>query len=70
MRFLLVLSEIVGLESRAIDFVLAFPQADLDVSVYIELPIAMEVSDNTREHRQNILCLETSLYILKQLSAN
>merc|ERR1711966_113489 len=36
-RFLLVLGEIVGLESQAIDFVLAFPQADLDVPVYMEL---------------------------------
>ena len=42
-RFLLILSELAGLESRTIDFVLAFPQADLDVPVYMELPIGMEV---------------------------
>ena len=36
-RFLLVLSEIVGLESKSIDFVLAFPQVDLDMPVYMEL---------------------------------
>ena len=41
MRFLLILSELAGLESRIIDFVLAFPQADLDVPVYMEFPIGM-----------------------------
>ena len=30
-RFLLVLYELIRLESKAIDFVLAFPQAKLDV---------------------------------------
>ena len=38
-RFLLVLSELIRLESKAIDFVLAFPQAELDVPFYMELPI-------------------------------
>ena len=42
-RFLLVLGEIVGLESQTIDFVLAFPQADLDVPVHMELPLGMEI---------------------------
>jgi len=42
-RFLLILSELSGLESRAIDFVLAFPQAPLDVPVYMELPLGMEI---------------------------
>ena len=42
-RFLLVMAEIIGLESKAIDFVLAFPQADLDVPVYMELPLGMEI---------------------------
>ena len=42
-RFLLILSEIAGLESQAIDFVLAFPQANLDVPVYMELPVGMKV---------------------------
>ena len=41
--FLFVLSEIVGLKSKALDFILAFPQADLDVPVYMELPAGMEV---------------------------
>ena len=39
---LLILSKLAGLESRTINFVLAFQQADLDVSVYMELPIGMK----------------------------
>ncbi len=37
-RLLLVVAKIHGLQSQSIDFVLAFPQADLDVPVYMELP--------------------------------
>jgi hypothetical protein len=69
-RFLLILSKIVGLESRAIDFVLAFPQAELDVPVYMELPIGMEVKGDAGERRTKLLCLKKSLYGLKQASAN
>ncbi len=35
---LLVVAKVHGLSSKSIDFVLAFPQDDLDVPVYIELP--------------------------------
>jgi len=69
-RFLLVLSEIVGLESQAIDFVLAFPQAELDVPVYMELPIGLEVTGRPGEGRTHVLRLRRSLYGLKQASAN
>ena len=48
-RILLVLSEIVGLKSKALDFVLVFPQADLDVPVYTELPVGMDIEDATHE---------------------
>ena len=68
-RFLLILSEIAGLDSRAIDFVLAFPQADLDIPVYIELPIGMEVP-GCENRKDYLLSLKKSLYGLKQASAN
>ena len=48
-RFLLILSELIGLESKAIDFVLDFPQAELDAPVYMELPIGMEVTASDGE---------------------
>ena len=69
-RFLLILSEIAGLESRTIDFVLAFPQADLDVPVYMELPIGMEVPGSEGNNKFYVLRLRKSLYGLKQASAN
>ena len=59
-RFLLILSELAGLESRKIDFVLAFPQSDLDVTVYMELPIGMEVPGS--EGYNNILCLDSEIH--------
>ena len=38
-KLLLVIAKIHGLESKSIDFVLAFPQADLNVDIWIELLI-------------------------------
>ena len=68
-RFLLVLSEIAGLESKSIDFVLAFPQADLDVPVYMELPAGMQI-EGAAHPKHHVLLLRKSLYGLKQASAN
>ena len=64
-RFLLVMAEIVGLESKAIDFVLIFPQADLDIPVYMELPLGMEIPGAAYK-RQYVLHLKKNLYGLKQ----
>ena len=69
-RFLLILSELAGLDSRTIDFVLAFPQAELDVPVYMELPIGMEVPGHQEDRKLYLLHLRRSLYGLKQASAN
>ena len=38
---LLALCNIHGLHSKSINFVLAFPQADLDVDIWMELPMGM-----------------------------
>ena len=70
MRFLLILSEIAELESQAIDFVLAFLQADLDVPVYMELPTGMVLSDSFDHPKSNVLRLKKSIYGLKQASLN
>ena len=58
------------MESRTIDFVLAFPQADLDVPVYMELPIGMELPESEGDKKFYVLRLIKSLYGLKQASAN
>ena len=70
-RLLLVVAKIHGLESKSIDFVLAFPQAGLDVPVYMELPAGVNptnVSDGDR--RKYVLNLNKSLYGLKQAGYN
>jgi hypothetical protein len=50
-RILLAVAKIHGLSSKSIDFVLAFPQADLEVPVYMELPMGFDAPDNeSRKH--------------------
>ena len=62
----MAISIIHDLETRSIDFVLAFPQADLDVDIYMELPYGFDL-----EGRRNfILKLNKNLYGLKNASLN
>ena len=69
--FLLILSQIAGLETRAIDFVLGFPQAKLDVHVYMYVPAGMQLSGIlSGSHQMFILKMEKSLYGLKKASTN
>jgi hypothetical protein len=50
---LLIVAKIHGLESKSIDFVLAFPQAELDVDVYMELPAGVNpVNVSDKNHRR------------------
>jgi hypothetical protein len=68
-RLLLALCNIHGLESKSIDFILAFPQAYLNADIWMELPTGIVVaeSDNSCAY---ILKLKKSLYGLKQASLN
>lgn len=63
-RALMILTAIHDLETRSIDFVLAFPQADLDVDIYMELPWGFDNKGN----RNRILKLNKNLYGLKSAS--
>jgi hypothetical protein len=65
-RTLMALSIIHDLETRSIDFVLAFPQAELDVDIYMELPYGFDI-DGSKRH---ILKLNKNLYGLKNASHN
>lgn len=67
-RLLLCISLINRLSTSTIDFTLAFPQADLDVDVFMELPAGMVGPDGTR--KLYVLKLNKSLYGLKQASYN
>ena len=45
-RLILAITKIHGLSSKSIGFVLAFPQADLEIPVYMELPIGFDAPNN------------------------
>jgi hypothetical protein len=70
-RMLLIVAKKHKLDSKSIDFVLAFPHADLDVLVYMELPAGvtpLKVKDTNQ--KQYVLRLNKSLYGLKQAGHN
>ena len=66
-RIMLALTTIHDLDARSMDFVLAFPQAELDVDVYMELPYGFTVNS---EGVPMILKLKKNLYGLKQAAYN
>ena len=64
---LLAVGKIHNLPSKSIDLFLASPQADLQVPVYMELPMVFECNYNSIQ-KKYALCLKVSLYGLKQSS--
>ncbi len=68
-RILLAVAKIHGLSYKSIDFVLAFPQADLEVPVYMDLPMDFDAPDNESQ-KFYMLHLNKSLYGLQQAGYN
>ncbi len=58
-----------GLLSKSIDFVLAFLQADLEIPVFMELPICFDAPNN-EDQKFYVLKLNKSLYGIKQAGYN
>ena len=46
-RFLLIVAQALQLNAHAIDFTLGFPQVDLEVPLYMELPAGVELEGGT-----------------------
>jgi hypothetical protein len=67
---LLALCNIHGLECKSINFLLAFPQADLDEDIWMELPMGILVSGKVDNLHAYVLKLKKSLHGLKQASLN
>jgi hypothetical protein len=65
---LLALCNIHGLESKSIDFVLAFSQANLDAVIWMELPKGIVIVDKPNKSHAYVLKLKKSLSGLKQAS--
>ena len=64
---MLTLAAIENLHTKSIDFVLAYPQADIDVDIYMELPQGFNV---VPENGRYVLKLQKNLYGLKQAGHN
>ena len=71
-RLILDIDKLHKLDSKAIDFVLAFPQADLEEDIWMKIPIGFQVDGQTEANsdRQYVLKLNKNLYGLKQGSYN
>ncbi len=69
-KLLLVIAKIHSLESKSIDFVLAFLQADLDIDIWMELPIGFQPIEDPSSPQHYVLKLRKNLYGLKQASFN
>ena len=65
-RLLLILTVMHKLEIKSIDFVLAFPQAELKRSVYMEMPYGFKIE----KRGQFVLRLKKNLYGLADASLN
>jgi hypothetical protein len=66
---LLVVAKIHSLSSKSTDFVLASPQADLEVPVFMELPLGFDAPDSQNQ-KHYVLQLNKSLYGSKQAGYN
>ena len=71
-RLILAIAKLHYLNSKAIDFVLAFPQADLEEDIWMYLPIGFQVDGQTEACSECsfLLKLNKKLYVLKQGSYN
>ena len=66
-RLMMTFALINKMHSRSIDFTLAFPQADTDVDIFMELPIGVDVPKG-KIRKDYVLYLLKNLYGLKQAS--
>ena len=62
-RLFLVISVVRGWHRRQIDFVLAYPQADVECEMYMEIPKGFEFEENSKSH---VLKLVKNLYGARQ----
>ena len=68
-RLLFILSIIFDLKSRQVDYVQAFPQADLKEDVYMRIPAGFYFKDSDGKE-EYVLKLKRNIYGLKQAAFN
>ena len=71
-RLILAIAKIHNIDSKAIDFVLAFPEADLKEDIWIQLPVGFKFDSQTEAEFDKcyVLKLNNNLYGIKQGSFN
>jgi len=69
-RLLLILSNLLGLKTRQVDYVQAFPQAELEEDVYMKIPNGFYYEDPNNSNKKYCLKLKKNLYGLKQAAMN
>ena len=57
-RLILAIAKLHNLDPKAIDFVLAFPQVDLEEDIWVYLPIGFQVNDHTEASSERSLLLK------------
>ena len=66
----MIVAQVLELDTQAIDFVLAFPKAELEIPFYMELPAGMDLADHLKDSSKYLLKLKRYLYGLQQASMN
>ena len=69
-RFLLSLSAALDLDTRSIDFTMAYAQADLKTPVYMEIPWGFEPDDKEIDPSTHCICLLTNWCGLQDAGLN
>ena len=71
-RLILAIANIHNIDSKAIDFVLAFPQAYLKENIWMKLQVGFQIDGQTEAESDKcyVLKLNKNLYRLKQESLN
>ena len=67
-RLILEISKTHSLDSRSIYFVLAFPQADLEEDIWVQLPIGFQIDGQSEadSYNQYVLKLDKNIYVVNQ----
>ena len=70
-RLILVVAKIHNIDTKSIDFVLAFPEADLTIPLHMELPVGVTPIDETDSNRRRYVFRPNKyLYGLKSSGHN
>ena len=67
-RLMLIMCALQGWYSRQIDYVLAFPQAPVEQTIYMKIPRGFEMEDKSLNTKEYVSELHRNIYGQKQAS--